>query len=115
MKKSNLDVAFELISKKKRAVPFLKLWADVSSIQGLSEEESTKRMGQFLTQLSLDGRFISFANNTWNLRSRSAYSKIDAAINKNIIEEPDTYSENDDGEEIVDNDENVDSDDSNLD
>ena len=47
------------------------------------------------------------------LKGNVAYT-VEEAV-ENIIEEPDTYSENDDGEEIVDNDENVDSDDSNLD
>lgn len=106
MKKSNLDVAFELISKKKRSVDFLKLWADVSSIQGMSEEEANQRVGQFLTQLSLDGRFISLSNNTWNLRERYAFSKIDAAITKNIIEETDNYSSDDDSYIDDDDDEN---------
>ena len=36
MERSNLDVAFELVSKKKNPVEFLKLWEEVSSIQGLS-------------------------------------------------------------------------------
>ena len=52
MEKSNLDVAFELVSKKKNPVVFSKLWEEVSQIQGLSEEEAKKRASKFYTALS---------------------------------------------------------------
>ena len=39
MKKSNLDVAFELVSKKKNPVEFKKLWEEVVSVM-TSEGES---------------------------------------------------------------------------
>ena len=73
MEKSNLDVAFELVSKKKNPVVFSKLWEEVSQIQGLSEEEAKKRASKFYTALSLDGRFITLGDNTWDLRSRYTF------------------------------------------
>ena len=103
MKKSNLDVAFELISKKKKAVDFLKLWEEVSSIQGLSVEESNARAGKFFTQLSLDGRFITFNGTSWELRARQKFENVESAMKKNNVE--DTLDE-----ELKEKDENLDKD-----
>ena len=94
MKKSNLDVAFELVSKKKNPVEFKKLWEEVSQIQGLSEEEANTKAGRFYTQLSLDGRFITLGENTWDLRIRYPFDKVHIDMN-------DVYSDD------VDEDENV--------
>ena len=81
MKKSNLDVAFELVSKKKNPVEFAKLWEEVSSIQGLTSEEASKRVGKFYTQLSLDGRFVTLGENTWDLRERHEFDKVHISMN----------------------------------
>ena len=87
MKKSNLDVAFELISKKKKPVDFLKLWEEVSTIQGLTVEEANARVSKFYSQLSVDGRFITFNGTSWQLRTRVEFKKIDEAIKKNIVDD----------------------------
>ena len=67
MIKSNLDVAYELVSNKRKPVEFSKLWEEVSQIQGLSEEEAKSKASKFYTALSLDGRFITLGENTWDL------------------------------------------------
>ena len=82
MEKSNLDVAFELVSRKKNPVVFSKLWEEVSQIQGLSEEEAKKRASKFYTALSLDGRFITLGDNTWDLRSRYTFDKVHIDMNE---------------------------------
>ena len=82
MEKSNLDVAFELVSRKKNPVVFSKLWEEVSQIQGLSEEEAKKRASKFSTALSLDGRFITLGDNTWDLRSRYTFDKVHIDMNE---------------------------------
>ena len=37
--RSMVDVAYELMSKKKKAVNFYKLWREVSEVKGFDEEE----------------------------------------------------------------------------
>ena len=37
--RSMVDVAYELMSKKKKAVNFYKLWQEVSEVKGFDEEE----------------------------------------------------------------------------
>ena len=96
MKKSNLDVAFELVSKKKNPVEFAKLWEEVSSIQGLTSEEASKRVGKFYTQLSLDGRFVTLGENTWDLRERHEFDKVHISMNDVYADIEEEISEDDD-------------------
>ena len=117
MEKSNLDVAFELVSRKKNPVVFSKLWEEVSQIQGLSEEEAKKRASKFYTALSLDGRFITLGDNTWDLRSRYTFDKVHIDMNEVYTDDSDDveYEDrseddyfNDDDEESEDEDEDED-------
>ena len=120
MEKSNLDVAFELVSRKKNPVVFSKLWEEVSQIQGLSEEEAKKKASKFYTALSLDGRFITLGDNTWDLRSRYTFDKVH--IDMNAVYSDDYDYDNDEEEneedseedEIYDEDESEDEDDEYL-
>ena len=82
MTKSNLDVAYELVSNKRKPVEFSKLWEEVSQIQGLSEEEAKGKASKFYTALSLDGRFITLGENTWDLRSRYTFDKVHIDMNE---------------------------------
>ena len=99
MEKSNLDVAFELVSKKKNPVVFSKLWEEVSQIQGLSEEEAKKRASKFYTALSLDGRFITLGENTWDLRSRYTFDKVHIDMNEVYSDESDEVEDEDRSED----------------
>ena len=119
MEKSNLDVAFELVSRKKNPVVFSKLWEEVSQIQGLSEEEANKRASKFYTALSLDGRFITLGDNTWDLRSRYTFDKVHIDMNEVYTDDSDEVEDedrseddyfNDDDEESEDEDEDEDED-----
>lgn len=120
MEKSNLDVAFELVSRKKNPVVFSKLWEEVSQIQGLSEEEAKKRASKFYTALSLDGRFITLGDNTWDLRSRYTFDKVHIDMNEVYTDDSDEvededrseddYFNDDDDEESEDEDEDEDED-----
>ena len=95
MEKSNLDVAFELVSRKKNPVVFSKLWEEVSQIQGLSEGEAKKRASKFYTALSLDGRFITLGDNTWDLRSRYTFDKVHIDMNEVYSDEADEVEDED--------------------
>ena len=119
MEKSNLDVAFELVSRKKNPVVFSKLWEEVSQIQGLIEEEAKKRASKFYTALSLDGRFITLGDNTWDLRSRYTFDKVHIDMNEVYTDDSDEVEDedrseddyfNDDDEESEDEDEDEDED-----
>ena len=102
-KKSMTDVAYDILSTKKRAVPFNKLWEDVSKETGISND----RVASFYSDLSLDGRFIALDGNKWDLKSHRTFAETQIDISEleidgddgvvydedgNIIEEPDEDS-----------------------
>lgn len=76
-KKSNVDVAFDIISASSEPVAFADLWKKVIEIQELDEETVNTKVGSFFTNLLLDGRFLNVGENTWGLRSRYTSKEAD--------------------------------------
>lgn len=89
MQKSLIELAFEFVSSNQGAVTFQDLWAYVEKESGLSKEEAMKKVGQFYTNLMLDGRFVTLGDNTWDLRSRHTFDKVH-------IDMRDVYGDDDD-------------------
>ncbi len=94
---SMLDVAYELMTKKRKAVDFYKLWKEVSEIKGYNQEECEEKQSLFYTNITLDGRFITIGQNQWDLRKRHKFENVHIDMN-------DIYSndESDELEEAVD-------------
>lgn len=93
--KSMTDVAFELMSKKKRAVAFDKLWQEVSKLTNMPFDH----IAQFYTDLSLDNRFVSLKDNKWDLRTHRKFEESQIDISKIEVE--------DEEEEVYDEDGNL--------
>ena len=79
--RSMVDVAYELMSKKKKAVNFYKLWQEVSEVKGFDEEEKDEKESLFYTNITLDGRFITVGENNWDLRSRHKFDEVHIDMN----------------------------------
>ena len=92
--KSMTDVAYDIMSSKKRAVQFSKLWAEVAKQTNASGED----VAQFYSDLTLDGRFASLKENKWDLKSRRKYSESHVDLKK--IELDDSDSEYESEEDI---------------
>ncbi len=75
MKKLMVDVAFDLMTRKKKPVVFLKLWQEVSEIMGFTVAQEEDNIAQFYSDLSLDDRFVNVTENKWDLRSRHTYDE----------------------------------------
>ena len=75
MKKSMVVVAFDLMTRKKKPVVFLKLWQEVSEIMGFTVAQEEDNIAQFYSDLSLDDRFVNVSENKWDLRSRHTYDE----------------------------------------
>ena len=88
--KSLLDLAFDVVSASKNPVPFDQLWKAVIKEKGLDEATANSKVGQFYTNLLLDGRFVNLGNNTWDLRSRQTFDKVH-------IDMKGAYTEDDNG------------------
>lgn len=74
--KSLLDLAYDVVSASKNPVPFDQLWKLVLEEKGLDAAAASSRVGQFYTNLLLDGRFVNLGNNIWDLRSRHTFDKV---------------------------------------
>jgi DNA-directed RNA polymerase subunit delta len=75
MKKSMIDIAYQVVSDNPGSLPFIDLWTAVSKDMGFNQVQFEDNIAQFYTDLSLDGRFLNMSGNTWDLRSRHKYSE----------------------------------------
>ena len=114
IQKSMRDIAFELLSKKTKPVAFNKLWKEVSEILGLSEEETSNKIGTFYTHITLDGRFVLLENNTWDLRSRHTSDKIIKVVDEDDDDEIEEIKEEDD-ENLTDSFDSIENDEDDID
>lgn len=87
MNKPMVDVAFDLMSKKKKPVTFLKIWEEVSQMMGLDEQQAEDNIAQFYTDLSLDGRYVHCGDNKWDLRSRHTFNEVVVDTDALIIDD----------------------------
>lgn len=75
IKKSITDVAFECMKRKRREVPFAKLWQEVIIASGFDEDTAKKKVAQFYNAITLDSRFVSLPDNKWDLKSRHTFNE----------------------------------------
>ena len=89
-----IDVAYDYLKAQKRSVSFRDLWQVVKDQLGFNDAQAQKKISQFYTDLTLDGRFTSLANNVWDLKSNHKFDEvfIDTA---NLVDE-----DSDDEDEI---------------
>lgn len=80
-KLSNIEVAYNFVVAHNEPVAFADIWAEVTKVQGLTEEEAADQIGRFYTNLGLDGRFVTLGENTWDLRSRHTFDKVHIDMN----------------------------------
>ena len=114
LKRSMVEVGYELLVKKQGPQKFNKFWGEVSEVLGLEENEAENYVSDFYTNLSLDERFVLLEDNTWDLRERQSFDKVHIDMNdiyseideeekelKDGEEEDDSYTdEYDEGEEV---------------
>jgi len=100
LKRSMVEVGYELLEKKQSPQKFNKFWNEVSEVLGLSEDESNEYISNFYTNLTLDERFVLLEDNTWDLRERQSFDKVHIDMN-------DVYSEIDEEEKELKEDEEV--------
>ena len=84
--KSLVTTAYELMSEAydrgdRAPKPFLELCSEICDRLGLSEEEFTRLVSRFYTDLTLDGRFVIKENNTWTLREHEKYKDVHIDMN----------------------------------
>lgn len=96
---SMVDVAYNLMTKKKKEVDFAKLYQEVSEIKGFTEQEAEDRMSVFYTDITLDGRFITLGENRWDLRERHKFENVHIDMNDVYADLEDEELEEDEEDE----------------
>ena len=87
MKKAMIDIAFDLMKTKKKAVTFLKIWEEVCQIAGFTKQQEEDNIAQFYSDLSLDDRFVCVGENRWDLRERHTYHEVVVDTEEILIDE----------------------------
>lgn len=91
------DIAYDILSSKKRATQFAKLWEEVAKKSGASKDQ----VSQFYSDLTLDPRFASLKENKWDLMERRKYAESHVDISKIELEEDEPEIVEDDGIEVI--------------
>ena len=97
-RESKSDIAYRLMSKRKKERSFYDLWEDVKAeLVKLYGEESIENIDEdisfFYTNLTLDGRFVNVGDNKWNLRERVTFDKVHIDMNDIYVEDEEDISE----------------------
>ena len=97
-RESKTDIAYRLMSKRKKERSFYDLWEDVKAeLVKLYGEESIENIDEdisfFYTNLTLDGRFVNVGDNKWNLRERVTFDKVHIDMNDIYVEDEEDISE----------------------
>jgi len=106
LKRSMVEVGYELLEKKQGPQKFNKFWNEVSEVLGLDENDVESYISDFYTSLSLDERFVLLEDNTWDLRERQSFDKVHIDMNDiytEIDEEEKELKEDEEEEEIYNN------------
>ena len=93
--KSMSDVAYEIMSGKKRAISFSVLWQEVSKKTKVSNDH----IAEFYSDLTVDGRFVCLKDNKWDLKNRRKFAESQIDLSELEVEDGE--------EEIFDEDGNV--------
>ena len=94
--KSMTDIAYDILSRKKRAIQFGKLWEDVSKLYGASND----KVAQFYSDLTLDSRFASLKENKWDLVERRKFDESHVDISKIELDEDEPEEVEDEDSEL---------------
>ncbi len=76
MKKAMIDIAFDSLKAKNKAVVFINLWNEVCEAAGFTQAQAEDNIAQFYSDLSLDDRFVCIEGNQWDLRERHTYNEV---------------------------------------
>ena len=94
------DVAYNYLSKRKRAMDFLKLYEEVFKKMEIPENLQKKKRAQFYSELMLDNRFTSLKDNKWDLRARYTFDETHIDTDAIEIDDDEIFED-----EIIENEE----------
>lgn len=78
---SMVEIAYRYLKDAHEAVRFKQIWDHVAKSLEYDENKKIERVSLFYTELSLDGRFVTLGENTWDLREHHTYDKVHIDMN----------------------------------
>ncbi len=93
-----IDVAYDYLKAQKHSVSFRDLWQVVKRELGFDDNQAQRKISQFYTDLSLDGRFTNLENNEWDLKSNHRFTDV-FIDTENLIDDDSEDEEVDEEEE----------------
>lgn len=87
MKKAMIDVAYDILSSKDKALTFIELWNEVCQIAGFTKQQEEDNIAQLYSDLSLDDRFVCVKDKKWDLRERHTYHEVVVDTSDILIDE----------------------------
>ncbi|MDX8361041.1 DNA-directed RNA polymerase subunit delta [Cytobacillus sp. IB215316] len=81
---SLIEIAFDILSSRKKPIIFKELVDDITASLHLSQDEINAKISQFYTDINIDGRFICVGENLWGLRSWYPYEKIEEEVTPTV-------------------------------
>ena len=105
-RESKTDIAYRLLSKRKKERNFYDLWeevkAELAKVLAPEEMENIEEdISFFYTNLTLDGRFVNLGENKWNLRERVTFDKVHIDMNEIYVDEEEELMDDDMKEEYI--------------
>lgn len=76
MSKQNLDIAYDIISKHKNPVPFVKIWDKICAEKKFTETQKEDKVADFYSDMTLDDRFINVEGNKWDIKARCKFEDV---------------------------------------
>lgn len=100
MSSKTTDIAYNYLDSLKKGASFKDIYKAVSKEMGYDDQIAKKKMSQFYTDLSIDGRFIMLKDNKWNLKTHCKYTQVSAAQKEIDLDEDEEELEIDKPEDI---------------
>lgn len=108
---SYTDIAYKILSEKKKTLNTPNLFKEVCKLLEYSEEEYTSKIGDFYTSLTTDCRFIILDNAEWDLRDKHVVKmEVDEDDDEEAVELDEEIETTDEDAELpeTDEEENID-------
>lgn len=96
--RSMTEVAYEIMKQQTKEIPFSQLWTEVSKELAFNENQAANKIASFYSSLMLDNRFISLADNCWDLKARRTYNETHIDISSIEIDDDSDSEELEDDE-----------------
>ncbi len=95
------DVAYEILSKRKRAIAFTKLWEEVNKKMAFTPDVASRKIASFYSAMMLDPRFTSLSENRWDLSNRHTFDENHVDTTSIELEDDEELSYDEESEEIL--------------